>query len=51
LLRVTNWVDTNAQFYGTYWGRKNLAHKDHPDFRPHPTFEMATRMTLPLAGK
>jgi len=47
LLKVTNWVDTNAQFYGTYWGRKNLAHKAHPDFRPRPTFEMATKMTLP----
>ena len=46
LLKVTNWVDTNAQFYGTYWGRKNIAHKTHTDFRPRPTFEMATRMTL-----
>jgi hypothetical protein len=51
LLKVTNWVDTNAQFYGTYWGRKNLAHKDHPDFRPRPTFEMATSMTLPPLGR
>jgi hypothetical protein len=51
LLKVTNWVDTNAQFYGTYWGRKNLAHKDHPDFRPRPTFEMATSMELPPLGR
>jgi len=41
LLKITNWVDTNAQFYGMYWGRKNLKYKDHPNFRPRPTFERA----------
>jgi hypothetical protein len=41
LLKITNWVDTNSQFYGMYWGRKNLQHKDHPNFRPVPTFERA----------
>jgi hypothetical protein len=44
LLKVTNWVDTNAQFYGMYWGRKNLKYKDHPNYRPKPTFERATTM-------
>jgi hypothetical protein len=48
LLKVTNWVDTNCQFYGSYWGRKNLQHKDHPNFRPVPTYEMASSMTSPI---
>lgn len=47
LLRVTNWVDTNCQYYGTYWGRKHLRYRDHPQFRPVPTFEMATGMSSP----
>jgi hypothetical protein len=41
LLKITNWVDTNSQFYGMYWGRKNTQYKDHPNFRPVPTFERA----------
>jgi len=47
LLRVSNWVDTNCQYYGTYWGRKNLRYRGQPDFRPVPSFELATRMTAP----
>ncbi len=49
LLKVTNWVDTNAQFYGMYWGRKNLMYKDHPNFRPEPTFERAISMTSTIS--
>jgi hypothetical protein len=41
LLKISNWVDTNGQFYGMYWGRKNLRYKGHPNFRPAPTFERA----------
>jgi len=48
LIRVTNWVDTNAQYYGMYWGRKGLQHKDHPNFRPVPTFERAASMVSQL---
>jgi hypothetical protein len=53
LVRVATWVDTNAQYYGMYWGRKNLQYKDRPDFRPVPTFAMARSLTLPagLAAK
>lgn len=49
LLKITNWIDTNGQFYGMYWGRKNRMHKDHPNFRPTPTFEKAvsTVSTVP----
>ncbi|MHC4247940.1 MAG: HzsA-related protein, partial [Planctomycetota bacterium] len=41
LLKITNWVDTNSQFYGMYWGRKNTQYRNHPNFRPVPTFERA----------
>jgi len=44
VLRITNWIDTNSQYYGMYWGRKNLRYKDHPNFRPKPTFERAVSM-------
>ena len=48
LLKITNWVDTNGQYYGSYWGRRNLRYKDHPNFRPIPTFADAIRMTSPI---
>jgi len=48
LLKISNWVDTNGQFYGAYWGRRNLRYKDHPNFRPVPTFEAATSYTSPI---
>ncbi|MDP6523863.1 MAG: hypothetical protein QGH15_06550 [Kiritimatiellia bacterium] len=41
LIRITTWVDSNAQFYGSYWGRKSVAHKDHPNYRPNVTFAQA----------
>ncbi len=40
-LRIANWVDTNCQFYGSYWGRRNLRYKDQPDFRLVPSFAVA----------
>lgn len=48
ILKVTNWIDTNCQYYGSYWGRRNLSHKSHPDFRPVPTFTTARGMTSPV---
>ena len=48
LLRISNWVDSNGQFYGSYWGRRNLQHKDHPNFRPVPTFEISRSYTSPI---
>jgi hypothetical protein len=48
LLKITNWVDTNCQYYGSYWGRRHLQHKDHPNFRPVPTFETGASMTSPI---
>ncbi len=47
-VRVCAWVDSNGQYYGSYYGRKNLAHKDHPNFRPVPTYEPAGAITAPL---
>jgi len=41
-IRVSNWVDTNAQYYGSYWGRRNMMYRELPDFRPVQTFDMAT---------
>ena len=48
LLKITNWVDTNSQFYGSYWGRKNLRYKGHPNFRPVTSYEAALSMTSPI---
>ena len=47
-VKLTTWVDANAQYFGTYYGRKNLAFKDHPNFRPAPTLENATSTVCPV---
>ncbi|MCX6901094.1 MAG: hypothetical protein NT105_20665 [Verrucomicrobia bacterium] len=46
-LRIANWVDTNCQFYGSYWGHRNLRYKDEPDFRPVPSFVIARSLIPP----
>ncbi len=38
-IRLTTWADANAPYYGSYFGRRNLKYRDHPDFRPVPTAE------------
>lgn len=48
-VRLTTWVDSNGQYYGTYFGRKNLRYKDRTDFRPVPTFEETQTGIPPLA--
>ena len=40
-VRLSTWIDSNAQFYGTYFGKKNLKYKDDKDFRPVPTVASA----------
>ena len=45
--RLTTWIDTNCQYYGSYWGRRDLCFKDAPDFRPAPTFGEARSATPP----
>ena len=47
-VRLTTWVDSNGQFYGSYYGRRNLRYKDHPNFRPEPTFAQAISTRAPL---
>ena len=40
-VRLVTWVDANAPFYGSYFGRRNVAYKDRPDFRATPTLASA----------
>ena len=47
LLKIIRWVDTNYQFYGTYYGRHHGAHQAHPDFRRPPTFDEAITPRAP----
>lgn len=47
MIRITTWIDSNAQYYGSYWGRKTLMHRDHPNFRPKVTFEQAISRECP----
>ena len=49
MVRLTTWVDCNGQYYGTYYGRKNLKYKDHPNFRPESTVEQAQGLLPPIA--
>lgn len=40
-VRLVTWVDANAPYYGSYFGRRNIAYRDRPDFRPVPTLQSA----------
>jgi len=46
-IRVTTWIDSNGQYHGSYYGRKNLKHRDHPNFRPVLTFQQSHANTPP----
>ncbi|MCP4450527.1 MAG: hypothetical protein GY809_03630, partial [Planctomycetes bacterium] len=45
--KVARWVDTNCQYYGSYWGRRNLRFKDHPNFRIDVAFDHAVSESSP----
>jgi len=47
-IKITTWVDSNAQFYPSYWGRRNVQYKDHKNYRPAVTFEQAIAVDAPL---
>ena len=47
-VKLTTWVDANAAYYGSYWGRLHIAHEDHPNFRPAPTLKQALGTVAPL---
>jgi len=46
---VTTWIDSNGQYYGSYYGRKNLKYREHANFRPVLSFEQSHACTPPLA--
>jgi hypothetical protein len=47
-VRLAAWVDTNAPYYGSYFGRRNLRYRKHPDFRPTPTLASARGVLPPV---
>jgi hypothetical protein len=51
MIKLVTWVDSNGQYYGSYYGRRNLRYKNHPNFRPVPTFEQAVSMLPPKDDK
>ena len=46
--RLAKWVDASGVYYGSYWGRRLLEYRDHPNFRPAPTFSEALSTVNPL---
>jgi hypothetical protein len=37
-IRFQTWIDTNCQYYGSYYGRRNIKYEGRRDFRPKPVF-------------
>jgi hypothetical protein len=48
--RLATWVDASGVYYGSYWGRRRLKYRNHPNFRPIPTFTeaLSTVCSLPV---
>ncbi|MGL4944502.1 MAG: hypothetical protein ACRC46_15075 [Thermoguttaceae bacterium] len=42
-VKITTWVDSNGQYYGTYYGKKNLKFREEENFRPVPSYEDVAR--------
>jgi len=40
-VKLVTWVDTNGQYYGSYFGYRNARYKDRKDFRPCPSLASA----------
>ena len=49
LLQITNWIDTNCQYYGTYYGRRDSTFRDHHDYRTEYSVEIAVSPFSPVA--
>jgi hypothetical protein len=47
-LKVVTWVDSNAPYYGSYFGRRHIQWKNHPQFRPVPDVASARGIEPPL---
>jgi len=51
MIKLTTWVDANAQYYGSWYGRRHIEYKDRHDFRQVPTFAEAISTQAPREGK
>lgn len=49
ILRITNWIDTNCQYYGSYYGRRDSSFRTHPDYRKEYDVSTAISPTAPLS--
>jgi hypothetical protein len=47
-IRVTTWIDSNGQYYGSYYGRKHLKYIQHGNFRPILSFQQSHANTPAL---
>ncbi len=47
-LLIVNWLDVNALFHPSYWGRLNAQYHEHPHYRPEVTVEEALKRKVPL---
>jgi hypothetical protein len=39
MIQLVTWIDSNAQYYGSYYGKHHIAYRDKPGFRQLPSFE------------
>ena len=46
-VRLVTWIDANAPYYGSYYGRRHISARGRPDFRPIPTLESARGVEPP----
>jgi hypothetical protein len=51
LLKVTNWIDTNCQYYGTYYGRRDTIFRGAPDYRTEYDIATAINPNPPASYK
>ena len=47
LLKISNWIDANCQYYGSYWGRRHVRLKGRHNWRPRSTFAEAISTSPP----
>ena len=48
MIKVTTWLDSNCQYYGTYYGRRHIRFRDHPNFRPTHNIEQVLAAMPPI---
>ncbi len=46
-VQLVNWLDVNAPFHPSYWGRLHARYQDHPNYRPAVTVEEALKREVP----